>query len=495
MKIPHNQLNKVQKWFLEHKDELMIGTRGSDLRTKSQELILPFFEKEPDWDKFHVYQFPDGREVYEINLANAQVYYPASLKDSLPNTAPSVAVIQNIMFVENKQNGRFDPIIARYYPNNEASIRDFEEIYYNKIDLAWSGVLDLWTYDERHFVGFNIVEGDLISSFTYDKGEDANARKNIGGENLLTVDCFRVAVGVEYTYSPYGEYGQTVVTTTRYSTICSGGGSSGGGAAGEGASSGNYTYSGGGYGYTEGSSANTNPVTYAPPRVPAPAVFEINMKGLSPCHQDIIKGLIGGTQQEFRRIFDKFNGNYPVPTSLNVKFQYGNCNGTGATACTDPKIVNGFSNIYINQTITGNATDLSMARTIMHEMLHAYLLFERNYPSDCDLNSLLNEYINKYGGDNLNPSHHNLFVETKFLNDISIELKNYATSIGYNVNVLGNQFFLDMAWGGLHTTDVFIRKTITEQNRIKATVKAEMTGESQTYGSSNASPQGIPACD
>lgn len=196
--VPH-QLNKVQKWFLEHKDELMIGTIGSDLRTESQELILPFFEKEPDWDKFHIYQFPDGREVYEINLANAQVYYPASLKDSLPNTAPSEAVIQNIMFIENKQNGRFDPLIARYYPNNEASIRDFEEIYYNKIDLAWSGVLDLWTYDERHFVGFNIVEEDLISSFTYDKGEVANARKNIGGENLLTVDCFRVEVGVRDT--------------------------------------------------------------------------------------------------------------------------------------------------------------------------------------------------------------------------------------------------------------------------------------------------------
>lgn len=99
---------------------------------------------------------------------------------------------------------------------------------------------------------------------------------------------------------------------------------------------------------------------------------------------------------------------------------------------------------YYNQEKTGSM----YARTILHETLHAYLLFEKQYPSDCDLNCLLTNYISKHGGNDLNPSHHALFVETKFLNDIEAELKNFAIGVNYNVNSLGDQFFKDMAWGG-----------------------------------------------
>jgi hypothetical protein len=75
----------------------------------------------------------------------------------------------------------------------------------------------------------------------------------------------------------------------------------------------------------------------------------------------------------------------------------------------------------------------------------------------------------------LNPTHHALFVETKFLNDIVLELKNYAASVGYNINTLGDQFFRDMAWGALDQTDVFKDEfTLTEQNRIKHRIGAEL---------------------
>lgn len=221
---------------------------------------------------------------------------------------------------------------------------------------------------------------------------------------------------------------------------------------------------------------------------------EIDMEVLSDCHKDIIKKLIGSSQQEFKRIFEKFNGNQPVPGNYNVKFQYGTC-PLGATACTSKNIQDGWATITISQSVNQNATDLSFARTMLHETLHAYLIFEQNYPSDCDLNCLLNNYISKYGGNNLNPAHHNLYVETKFLNDIATELRNYAAGAGYNVNTLGDQFFKDMAWGGLHETNLFKAKPISEQNRINARVKAELTGGSHTYGSSSASPIGITACD
>ncbi len=96
------KLALVKSWFDTHRYELKIGDSRDSYRTESNELILPFFEKEPDWDKFHIFQFPDGREVYEISLANDELYFPSYLSDSIPGMEPNKEVIQNIMFVENK---------------------------------------------------------------------------------------------------------------------------------------------------------------------------------------------------------------------------------------------------------------------------------------------------------------------------------------------------------------------------------------------------------
>ncbi|MCH7400182.1 hypothetical protein MM236_19470 [Belliella sp. DSM 107340] len=85
-----------------------------------------------------------------------------------------------------------------------------------------------------------------------------------------------------------------------------------------------------------------------------------------------------------------------------------------------------------------------------------------------------------------------LFVETKFLNDIAIELRNYAASVGYNVNALGNQFFKDMAWGGLTQTVVFlIWKSQIDKNRIIEVNWVENTLSNQY----SVSPKGKKGCD
>jgi hypothetical protein len=129
-------------------------------------LILPFFEKEPDWDKVHHYFFPDGREVFEINLKNFTKYYPTSLLDSFPNRNPVDVVIQNILFVKHPTKERFDPVILRYYPANSTNEKTFEEMSYQAIDYDWSGTIEIFTYDEHHFVGFEIKEGKVVRDFT-----------------------------------------------------------------------------------------------------------------------------------------------------------------------------------------------------------------------------------------------------------------------------------------------------------------------------------------
>lgn len=126
-----DQLSNVKNWFEQNKTKLRLPERGSNLRSGSQELILPFFEKEPDWEQFHHYYFPDGRKVFEVSLANATKYFPASMLDSFPDRNPDELVIQNIMFVKHPTEERFDPVIARYYPDGEDSIEDFKGISYD----------------------------------------------------------------------------------------------------------------------------------------------------------------------------------------------------------------------------------------------------------------------------------------------------------------------------------------------------------------------------
>lgn len=128
----------------------------------------------------------------------------------------------------------------------------------------------------------------------------------------------------------------------------------------------------------------------------------------------------------------------------------------------------------------------------MHEMLHAYLIFEANYPNDCDLNKLFNSYLirNNIPFHN-NNSHHAIFAETKFLNDIATELSFFASSIGYNMTTIGSQYFKDMAWGGLQFTDVFKNLPLDVQNRISSTIAAE----SSNSIINSTPPKGIKACE
>ncbi|WP_219287530.1 hypothetical protein [Arthrospiribacter ruber] len=481
------KLTLVKNWFESNKSELRVEDSRDNFRTEFNELILPFFEKEPDWDKFHIFQFPDGREVYEINLANTELYFPDYLLDSLPGMIPQKSVVQNIMFVENTQTQRFDPLIVRYYPDNKESLREFGEIFYGMIDMDWSGMVDIWTYDERHFISFTIRDGAITSSMqTLPK--DPESHQDYGGNLLTTEPCREVVTQRNYV-------GSDGVVTVSYTVTyqCSGGSGSG---SSSGSSYGNhsgntYTYTGPYQGGGSGSYGSVGGTTYTPPTITSPniKIEKIDMEDLDDCHQNIINDLIGSTQQEFHRIFRKFYGDKPLPSNYNVKFQYGVCSNSQANACASSALINGWATITFNPNNIGNATDLSFARTVIHEILHAYLLFEAAYPSNCDLNCLLNKYFDKYNSNN--PSHHNLFAETKFLNDIATELRNYAAGIGYNVNALGDQFFKDMAWGGLTRTDVFNSLSASDKTRIINRLNAENTGDPK----GNIVPIGIKACN
>ncbi|WP_194777706.1 hypothetical protein [Pararhodonellum marinum] len=106
----------IEQWFSQNKDNLRPYEKNGERAKLIEDKVffLPFFEKEPDWEKFHQYYFPDGREVFEINLENEEMIVRKEVLEKHDQNTFRDHVIQNIMFVENLEGIGYTPFIARY---------------------------------------------------------------------------------------------------------------------------------------------------------------------------------------------------------------------------------------------------------------------------------------------------------------------------------------------------------------------------------------------
>ncbi|WP_373523385.1 hypothetical protein, partial [Aquiflexum sp.] len=481
------KLALVKNWFETHKNELRIGDSRDSYRTESNELILPFFEKEPDWDKFHIFQFPDGREVYEISLTNSELYFPVYLLDSLPGMIPKKSVIQNIMFVENNQTQRFDPLIVRYYPDNKESLREFEEIYYGMIDMNWSGMVDIWTYDERHFISFTIRDGAITSS-EQTLPKDPESHQDIGANLLTTEPCREVVTQRNYV----GSDGVVTVSFT-VSYHCSGGGSSSGSSSGStyGNDSGTtYTYTGPYQGGGSGSYGSVEVPTYTPPAITAPTVIN---RLTNPCASTIFMqikkgGLISAVSAsgtEFsKNILDLLNNS----KKYDVVIQ--NSSNVEGNARTIPRQLNETTGKYdimieLSNDYLSKATQLSIVRTIIHESIHAYLLHEGYTNPLGDLFSGLQRYSVATGTSSVNQIHHEFMPQ--YIDAIAFSLWSWDMANG-SKGQIPLSYMKDLAWGGLTSYrdkngnvqyyDSFKERfpNSSDRNRIEGVIKNESDG-------------------
>ncbi len=434
-----DQLSNVKNWFEQNKTKLRLPERGSNLRSGSQELILPFFEKEPDWEQFHHYYFPDGREVFEVSLANATKYFPASMLDSFPDRNPDELVIQNIMFVKHPTEERFDPVIARYYPDGEGSIEDFEGIYYKGIPHDWSGIVDIWTYDERHFIVFTFEDGEVVHHFNYHPINSTNHQAKIAG------DCYEVERSI---FIPDNQGGGTVLDVTK--TYCTGDtGYTPDGGSGEGGD--NYDY--------ERPTCCDDPITapprdepsYDPPSIPAPSTI-INQL-TNPCAADIFKELSKGsaylTDKSGLGSLDIFPGMLDLfENSGQFDYRIQNGNLSGQNAVTNR--VQGVNIITLDNDYLKNATSLSIARTIIHETVHAYLWEQTKVQTDKSSLELLNIYWEKYkgSGDGRWPNTQHAAM-SNFILGIAVSLYNWDKKYGPTAGSLPFDYYYKMAFGGL----------------------------------------------
>lgn len=429
----------------------------------------------PDWSKSKVYHQSDGKKVIEVQFDFEEIAIPKHLKtDKLEKTS----VLQTLILFP-KQDGRYVPYFLNIYPDSpdkKFKLKDFMEGGYQKIPTDFSGVYRFYRWNGDFISGWRVKDGVKTHRIKDLKTQEKKGAGTSARTSNFQLYCYVVET-TWFQYTCFEGIGCTTpeeIGTTTNGMECelvmapptpgdTGGGGGGGG---------DPTPTDEECEVPEG---NLEGVT-----VDCDEDEEINLAKLSTCHKLIVNQLIGSTQEGFKRIFEKFSGSLLPPYNFNVKFEYGDCPNSAA-GCTQPFLVNNEAKITLNKSILSRASDLSIGRTILHEILHAYFLFLEDFPSaNQDLNSLLNYYISKYnvsGNINYNPIHHNLFVENMFLNDIAVELRYFAESLGYPSSVLdNNDFFMDMAWAGLTDTDVYNSLSSAKKVRINSVYYSELTG-------------------
>jgi hypothetical protein len=369
------------------------------------------------------------------------------MADSFPSLNPGEFVIQNIMFVKHPELERFDPLIVRYFPSNPDNKVDFSTINYNSVAEFWAGRIDLFTYDERHIVSFELLATGEKRTLQYHDGSEASDARIQG-------DCFSRSRQVVWISPSPGsieddpaQLGSTIHNIVITETICTGGGES---FPDNGTihNDGNYYYNG--TGYDPGGSVSIP--DYIPPPAPAPSLLIINLLDKK-CASDIFKELAKGSGKLGDMTSLDWLDIFPFMLELfqkGGKFKYfiedvdlPQSGGSIMTARTIFPNELGDIVIQIDNDYIENATSLSIARTIIHETVHAYMMVlqRTHYDFAIELN---NYYITHK---NTADAHHGMM--SQYLLGMAVALYNWDKNFGPNGGSLDFDYYYKMAFGGL----------------------------------------------
>ena len=159
------------------------------------------------------------------------------------------------------------------------------------------------------------------------------------------------------------------------------------------------------------------------------------------------------------RLFDKMD-------NLDLIFEIDEA-GTNKNATTRVRAGFGAPTIVItlDEEFVKNATQLGIARTIIHESVHAFLLYATGKYSTSETAEILKVYREKYDN-SLDIAHHKYMTQ-------------FAEAIGKSLSVwdnnqLGEEYYNNLAWsGGMITSEEFDELKTDQQNAIKDANEAE----------------------
>jgi hypothetical protein len=235
----------------------------------------------------------------------------------------------------------------------------------------------------------------------------------------------------------------------------------------------------------------------------------INGNALDPCTKAVLDKMKNLQQSDIASMINRFN---PPASPFNINMSVGQVTDQNDFAQTtktkgsktDVNMV--FNQDYINGVGNINRpTDLSIATTMAHEIIHAYmisLLEEDKYCGTqgiCDFPTVYDAYVKQIASKDKNSTllvdaHHEV-IANNYVYAIAATVQEFHT--GQTINSgFPYQVYLDIAWGGLTNTYIFDKiypndpnhKNFKDRERILARIIAEKNGSQ--YGI--ISPLGTP---
>lgn len=235
---------------------------------------------------------------------------------------------------------------------------------------------------------------------------------------------------------------------------------------------------------------------------------KIDDSELDDCTKAILEKLKNLNQSDIASMFKKFDSNVSL---FNIKIMNGTVKlstNVAETSVISPNNYNiTLSSDYLNGSRSWAAssppTTLSIATTITHEIMHAYLLSlvdEYNVGGSStifDFPTIYNTYVankTKGGTQEQVDKQHEVIAEN-YVNVIASTIEEFYTGVSVNSGY-PRQVYLDLAWAGLIDTNFFKKnypndathKNYADRERIKTRRYVEQYNESRE----NQSPLGKP---
>ena len=378
---------------------------------------------------------PLASKVHQCTTENGAASYTLALSRS------GEGLYYDNLVINKDPEGNLTTRIIRYRPHPSwYAARKAGKAGYD----TYSGSICLFTYNGQEISSVNMLSGIPVAS-SATKSADLKS----GGCEIIDVqEAGLLQNGVFYLY-------EIIITVD-----CSGSGGIGGGNDGLENDLGNGGGQGGGGSPGGGGSAPNGP---GEPVETVPVEEENSVEDIIvdpdflndfPCQAQIVYetyGICSPLTQVILDLFEMNNGTNLIYIHSNTLYSNGSTtpNSQLNTSCANHTcdII-----VRLEASYLETATDISIARTVIHESLHAILVYMAEegllseLPNDPDFSDLATAHINYLSGlpSNLGQTHHELMAS--FVGDIATSLSQYGQQNGYN---LSYQFYNDMAWGGL----------------------------------------------
>lgn len=357
--------------------------------------------------------------------------------------------LQNDRVLLLKVENEIKSVVFTMYPDENSVIGSF------------SGTLFSYSLDGNFISGYRAKNGVIISYFVEKNTVNSTSGKAIRLNEVVVENNYQLVYALDMfgSYSLFGNNNMYGGGYNDYNGVDY------------------YSWDAGG---SSGISAPT------PEAIAAAIQKQIYADKLPSCLKNILNDLIKIDTGPGNMI-NKFSGNDP---SFNYNWTMGegsnNYNVAGNTLISTYNPTTGISSTFDIKQFP-NATELSWAKTILHESVHAYLItyFNQNEPGfKADYPVLFQKFMETKLW---NANHHEEIAQS-IMKSFGEALESYGISKGYK---LDKQFYQDMAWGGLENTDAFKKLPITDQRRISSTIGIELTGED--YLGNKKTPKGKKA--